>query len=99
MSKAGTNWYEAGARAEGILDDSKELRLKIVSSLSKSEKEIVIDLRGFPPRPNKTTRIEIVLAYRNDRQCIVVVKDLGFGDFFKSSEEMVKRVIDIEDYL
>ncbi len=99
LSKAGTNWYEAGARAEGILDDSKELRLRIVSSLSKSEKEIVIDLRGFPPRPNKTTRIEIVLAYRNDRQCIVVVKDLGFGDFFKSSEEMVKKVIDIEDYL
>ena len=99
LSKAGTNWYEAGARAEGILDYSKELRLKIVSSLSKSEKEVVIDLCGFPPRPNKTTRIEIVLAYRNDRQCIVVVKDLGFGDFFKSSEEMVKKVIDIEDYL
>lgn len=99
LSKAGTNWYEAGARAEGILDNSRELKLKIVSSLSKCEKELVLDLRGFPPRPNKTTRIEISLAYRNDRQCIIVVKDLGFGDFFKSSEEIVKKVINIEDYL
>ncbi len=99
LSKAGTNWYEAGARAEGILDNSREIKLKLVSSLSKMEKEITIDLRGFPPRPNKTSRIEVLLAYRNDRQCIVLVKDLGFGDFFKASDEKVKTTIDIENYL
>lgn len=99
LSKAGTNWYEAGARAEGILDDTREVRLKVVSSLSKLSKEVVIDLKSFPPRPNKTTRIEIVLAYRNDMQCIVQVKDMGFGDFFKSSDEVVKMVLNIEDYV
>lgn len=99
LSKAGTNWYEAGARAEGILDDTREIKLIISSSLSKKSEELVIDLRGFPPRPNKTTRIEIVLAYKNDSQCVVVVRDLGFGDFFKSSGEKVRTVIEIEDYL
>lgn len=99
LSKAGINWYEAGARAEGILDDTKEIHLKVISSVSKNNKDISIDLRGFPPRPNKTTRVEIVLAYKNESQCIVQVRDLGFGDFFKASDEVVKKVIDIEEYL
>lgn len=99
LSKAGTNWYEAGARAEGILDNAREVKLKLVSSLSKNSKDVIIDLREFPPRPNKTTRIEIILAYRNDRQCIILIKDLGFGELFKSSGETVKTTIDIEDYL
>lgn len=99
LSKAGTNWYEAGARAEGILDDERFIKLKIVSSISKAAGEVVIDLKSFPQRPNKTTRIEIVLAYRNDRQCIVCVKDMGFGDFFRSSDEIVKKVINIEEFI
>lgn len=99
LSRAGTNWYEAGARAEGILDAEQEIRLKISSSVSKNCKELVISLMEFPVRPNKTTRVEIILSYRNDRQCIVQVRDLGFGEFFQSSGEIVKQVINIEDYI
>ena len=99
LSKAGTNWYEAGARAEGILDASREIRLRINSSISKNSKIVTINLMSFPPRPNKTTRIEIILSYRNDRQCIVIVKDLGFGEFFKSSGDTVKEVLNIEEFI
>lgn len=99
LSNAGTNWYEAGARAEGILDGTREIRFKVTSSLSRNSRFITMSLRDFPPRPDKTTRVEIVLAYRNDRQCVILVKDLGFGVFFKSSGEVVKEIINIEDYL
>lgn len=99
LSKAGTNWYEAGARAEGILNDTREIKFKVISSVSKNSRDVYVELRGFPPRPNKTTRIEIVLAYKNERQCIIQVKDMGFGDFFKASDETVKTIIDIEEYL
>jgi hypothetical protein len=99
LSKAGTNWYEAGAKAEGILDNTDQIRLRFVSSLTKRERILNIDLRGFPQRPNKTTRIEVMLAYRNDSQCVIAVKDLGFGDFFKSEGNVVKTTINIEDYL
>lgn len=99
LSNAGTNWYEAGARAEGILDGTREIRFRVTSSLSRNSQIITINLKDFPPRPDKTTRIEIVLAYRNDRQCVILVKDLGFGVFFKSSGEVVKEIINIEDYL
>lgn len=99
LSNAGINWYEAGARAEGILDGIREIRLKVTSSISKNSQFITINLDKFPLRPDKTTRIEIVVSYRTDRQCIIQVKDLGFGVFFQSSGEMVKKIINIEDYL
>jgi len=99
LSKAGTNWYEAGARAEGILDDCNYITLRLFSSLSRTDKRINIDLSNFPDRPNKTTRVEIILAYRNDSQCVVVVKDLGFGEFFKGSDMSVKTTLNIEEYL
>lgn len=99
LSKAGTNWYEAGARAEGILDGSREIRFRINSSISKKAKILPVKLMSFPARPNKTTRVEISLSYKSERQCVIVVKDLGFGEFFKSSGEQVKELINIEDYL
>ncbi|MBQ3666211.1 MAG: hypothetical protein II919_08920 [Lachnospiraceae bacterium] len=99
LSKAGTNWYEAGARAEGILDGCREVKLRLNSSISKNSKILTVNLMGFPPRPNKTTRIEIILSYKSDRQCVIYIRDIGFGEFFKSSGEQVKEIINIEDYL
>ena len=99
LSKAGTNWYEAGARAEGILNGTREIRFRINSSISKKAKILTMKLLNFPPRPNKTTRVEIVLSYKSERQCVIVIRDLGFGEFFKSSGEQVKELINIEDYL
>lgn len=99
LSKAGTNWFEAGARIEGILDQTKEITFEIESSLSKKKAELSIDLSEFPLRPNKLTRIEIIVAYKNDRQCIIQVKDLGFGEFYKASENVIKKIINIEEYL
>ncbi len=99
LSQAGTNWYEAGARIECILDNTKEVTLFISSSLSRSKKEIVFDLEEFPERLNKNTRIEIALSYKNDRQCIVAISDKGFGAFFPASEKKIRQVLNIEDYL
>lgn len=99
LSKAGTNWYEAGAKVEAILDEVSEIKLRINSAISKNSKEIVINLETFPVRPNKTTRVEIVLAYRTDRQCVIMVKDLGFGSFFKASGEIIKQIINVEEFI
>lgn len=99
LSKAGTNWYEAGARAEAILDGTSEIVFDINSSVSKMSKKVSMRLNSFPIRPNRTTRVEIILAYRNDSQCVVVVKDLGFGELFKSSGEIVREIINVEEFI
>ncbi len=99
LSKAGTNWYEAGARIQCIPDQTREVTVSISSPFSKNKKEMTLNLNEFPERPNKNTRIEIALSYKNDRQCIIAVTDMGFGEFFKASGKTVRQVLNIEDYL
>ena len=99
LSGAGTNWYEAGARIECIPDNTRKLVFYISSSINKAKRELIFDLGEFPERPNKNTRLEIALSYKNDRQCMFVITDKGFGDFFPASGKTLKQVLNIEDYL
>lgn len=96
LSKAGTNWYHAGAKIECILDDVRTVQLTIFWPITKTSRNILLELEGFPYRPNKTTRIELSIVYLNSRQFAAIVRDKGFGDLFKASGKTVKQVIDIE---
>ena len=45
-------------------------------------------LPGLPQRPNRTTRLSISLRYISAEECCITVKDLGFGEIYKSSEKV-----------
>lgn len=98
-SKAGVNWYEAGAIVNCILDATKEINVIITNPVTKFSKSITLDLSEFPQRPNKTTRVSITVAYKNDRQCSIIVQDKGFGELFKASDKIVRKNINIEDWM
>ncbi len=97
LSNAGTSWYEAGARAECILDDIKSVQLVLTAPDGSNAKNINIDLSEFPDRPNKTTRIGISMSYRDDKTFDVVVEDLGFGDFFKATNMIIKNTYCVDE--
>ena len=97
LSKAGTNWYEAGARAEAILGSVKNIQLVLSSPYDGCTKNVKIDLASFPDRPEKTTRIGITLAYVNENKCEVAVEDLGFGEFYKATGMVVKETFVIDE--
>ena len=98
-SKAGVSWYEAGAIVDCILDNTKAVVLVVTNPITKFSKNITMDLSEFPDRPNKTTRVEITIAYKNEYQCSVLVKDKGFGELFESSGKCVRNNINIEEYV
>lgn len=97
LSKAGTNWYEAGVKTACILDNVDKIRLLVSSVDNGAVKHVDIDVSPFPKRVNKATRVEILLSFVNDTVFEVVVKDLGFGDFFKTSGMIVKETINTEE--
>lgn len=97
VAKAGSNWYEAGARAECILDNVKSIQLVLTSPYGDYAKNIKISLADFPDRPNKTTRVAISLSYKDDDTFDVVVEDLGFGDFFRATHMIVKETFSVSE--
>lgn len=99
LSKAGKNWYEAGAKLDCITDGSSRVDFIIESKVSGVSRNVSVDLSGFPERPAKTTRIGITIGYTGKDKCVLCVEDKGFGDFFKASGKISKKVVDMKEYL
>lgn len=99
LSKAGTNWYEAGAQVECIVDNIKQIQFVFNPVISNISRNAIIDLSSLPERSNKTTRIQISIAYKSGNVCEIEIRDLGFGDFFKATDTVIRETIDIDNLL
>lgn len=72
-------WYEVDECLHVILDDADELTFKLKDISRKDETIIKLLLHGLPPRPNKSTRIQIQLQSFTRESIVIKAKDLGFG--------------------
>lgn len=99
LSVAPKDWFEAGCRREFILDEPGRIRLHITSLIEKQTGIADIDLSAFPKRPAKATRVELAIEFKNEYECTVSVKDLGFGGFFEPSGAVVSEKLDLKGYI
>ncbi len=99
LSKAAVDWFDAGSTTEFILDDTDTIVFYIRSLITKQRASVEFDLENFPKRPNKTTRVEVEIKYESPTDCVIAVRDLGFGEFFPSSNNSVVKSINLEGYL
>ena len=95
LSKFGTVWKEAGNWAEVILDDETELQIIINDPLKKEDKILIISLDGIPNRPNRMTRLSIQIEFLDVDEFIITVKDLGFGNFYKTSNRIWEKQVNL----
>ena len=95
LAKAGMSWYEARALIEAIPDALSEIEL-VLRSLKGEEKTEIISLESFPKRERRMTRLEIRLAFINDRHGLIFVRDLGFVSMEKASDVCFRKDILIE---
>ena len=52
-----------------------------------------MSLPGLPPRPNRTTRLQVCLECQSETVCKITVKDMGFGEMYPSSKKMWTETI------
>ena len=98
LMKAGENWYETGAKLEGFIDEDRKIQLIINNPFLNEQHPVEIDLSVFPIREFKKSRIEIVMIVKSEDEIIYLIKDLGFGDFFKGTNKIVEKTIYASDY-
>ena len=55
----------------------------------------MISLEEFPSRPNRTTRIQMRVAFLDERTMVVMVQDKGFGELFPASNAVIRKVISL----
>ncbi len=99
LSRAATDWYDAGYKGDFILTGKPEATFIITSLITRARTEIVFDLSEFPQREEKATRVEIKIEYKNQDECEISVSDKGFGEIHESSGLCVSKKFNLEEYI
>lgn len=95
LLSAGESWFDAKGECEVILDGSPVIEVWINEADSRKSTVEKISLEDLPERENRTTRLRITATPQSDRQVLVGVMDLGFGEIVPSSGKSWEKVIEI----
>lgn len=91
LVRPGINWFGADCSYDFILDGAEEAEL-FLSPIDTREKQLIrISFAELPVRPDKATRITISFSFTSDSRCHMMVKDKGFGEFYKSSGRVINE--------
>ena len=75
-------WYNAEVEEDFILENGKEFSLLRTPVTGGEAQELTVHLDGIPDRPDRTTRLRVVLTMPAAGRLRVQITDLGFGDIF-----------------
>ncbi|MGI6071088.1 MAG: DUF5716 family protein [Blautia sp.] len=93
LIEAGNNWYECSASCEILLDGKEDLTF-VVNLMGNTEKnKVSMALPGLPKRPPKATRLRVELKYESVKDCVITVRDLGFGELYPASSKVWKETV------
>ncbi len=91
VASAGSNWYETKAAVTFVLDGTDRVDFMVTPVGSSMPTRYSVELDEFPKRPNKTTKIEVIVSFTGERAMTVRVFDKGFGELFPSSGKMIRK--------
>lgn len=93
LAAAGDSWYERRAVVDVIPEAQETIDFVITPVDSKKKRIVTIPLEGFPRRPEKTTRVNIQIAFLDGRTMDVRLKDEGFGELFPASDAQIRQEV------
>lgn len=93
LVNAGTLWYEANCQVQLIVDDMDEIVISVQDLYSKEVHNHSISLESLEKRPPKMTRIDLRITFDDPNTCVVTVKDMGFGEYFPSTNQVLEQTI------
>ena len=96
LISAGDNWYDKVGRCEVILDGTPEIDFWLQPPNSREAKVERLELSDLPMRPERATRLRITAKPLSDTRVQIQIKDLGFGEIFRSSDKVWEYVMTFE---
>ena len=94
LISAGENWYDAKGECEILLSGTPEIDFWIQAADSREARIDTLELTDLPRRPDKMTRLRITAKPLTDHKVKVVIRDLGFGEIYKSSDKTWEYVME-----
>lgn len=92
---AGVKWYNAEVEEDFILENGKEFSLLQTPVTGGEPRQLTVHLNGLPDRPDRTTRLRVVVNMPAVNRLRVQISDLGFGDIFPSGGGSWQEVFEV----
>lgn len=92
---AGRNWFEAKGECEVIFSGTSSVDFWKQLPNSREAKIETLELTDLPARPDRTTRLRILAKPVSDEKVEITIRDLGFGEFFRSSDKTWKYTMSL----
>ena len=89
----GAQWYESDNQWEVLLEDVQDIELHVDSLVQGTMRTEVIPMKHFPERSEYSMRLMIETSFLDEKTCKVSVKDVGFGEFFPSTDFYEEKII------
>ena len=81
---AGVKWYNAEVEEDFILENGTEFSLVRTPVTGGEPQSLTVRLDGLPDRPDRTTRVRVLLSMPAADRLRVQVRDMGFGEIYPS---------------
>lgn len=93
LISAGRNWFETTGECEVILAGNAEI--DFWKQLPNSREAVIetLELTDLPNRPDRTTRLRITATPISDEKIEVQIRDLGFGEIYRTTEKVWKYIM------
>lgn len=85
---AGCGWYEAQGSVDFLLEEDNSFLLVITPLNGREVKYAEVTLEGLPVRSGAFSRLHMELKMTTERNVLLSVEDMGFGELFPASHQM-----------
>ena len=93
LISAGKNWFESQGECEVVL--AGDTGIDFWKQLPNSREAVIetLELTDLPSRPERTTRLRITATPVSDEKIEVQIRDLGFGEIYRSTDKIWKYIM------
>ena len=89
----GSRWYEADSQCDILLENRDDIEIHIESLVGNDLQVVKVPMKGLPNRPKYTLRLQVQALFEDEKRCKISFKDMGFGEFFPSTDFYVEQEI------
>lgn len=95
LIQAGENWYDVNKSIEVIPEGVAELEIILKNIMTRDVTRKTIPINQFPERPDRMTRLLINLSCKDKSTGKLTVTDLGFGEIYPETGQVMEFEIEI----